>query len=243
VGAAAVVVLTMIGGCHTPLLRTTAESELAASERYRLIDSIDLPATHGHEGCAAAALAAILAYHEPALDPVALAAELPWHDEGASPVDLLLEARRRGFAARVERGAWERLAALAAAGAPALVMIDAGPEMQTLTRSVPLVPAMHWAVFSGVARDGSAALLAARNARHHVVIVGEFMRRWSAADYCLIVVERGQAVGDASRTGAAATLAAVRQWQFQPAQRGGEPVEWWVHIPIEFKLEPEPSQE
>jgi hypothetical protein len=182
--------LLVLGGCHTPLLRTTSEAELARADRYQLIAAIDLPATHGHEGCAAAALAAILAYHDPGLDPVALAAELPWHDEGASPVEVLLEARRRGFAATIERGDWQRLSALAAAGQPCLVMIDAGPEMQTLTRSVPLVPAMHWAVFSGVARDGTAALLAARRARHHVVIASELMRRWSASDYCLIVVER-----------------------------------------------------
>lgn len=32
-------------------------------------------------------------------------------------------------------------------------------------------------------------------------------------------------------------LEAVRRWRFTPATRGGEPLEAWVHVPIEFRLE------
>jgi hypothetical protein len=189
--AALLIAALLCGACHSPLLRTTPERELLSAGRHHVTRTLALPQTHGHEGCAAQAVAAVLAFADPSLDATALAAELPWHEEGASPVDLLLEVRRRGFAARLERGTWERVWALVQEQRPALVMIDAGPEMQTLTRSVPLVKAMHWAVVSGAARDGSTVLLAARGARHHVVRHDEFMRRWSAADQCLIDVRGG----------------------------------------------------
>jgi ABC-type bacteriocin/lantibiotic exporter with double-glycine peptidase domain len=191
--------LTLCVACHTPLLRTTPESALASADRHHLIGGIRVPPAHGHEGCAAAAVAAVLASRQPALDPAALARDLPWHETGASPVDLLLEIRRRGFQARLERGTAQRLEELAQRGEPALVLIDAGPELQTLTRSVPLVRGMHWAVASGVARDGSTVLLAAAGRRHHVVAREEFLRRWDASDRCMILVEGGPAEGAAEQ--------------------------------------------
>lgn len=34
----------------------------------------------------------------------------------------------------------------------------------------------------------------------------------------------------------AAAAAAVRQWRFKPAMAKGEPVDWWVDVPVKFTL-------
>jgi len=41
-----------------------------------------------------------------------------------------------------------------------------------------------------VAADGSQVLLAARDARHHVVERDDFLRRWSKSANCMIIVTR-----------------------------------------------------
>ena len=149
-----------------------------------------MPKVRGVSGCGAQALAAILAFDDPEIDPAALAEALPWHDEGATPVHLLLEARRRGREATIASGSPDDLAEQIGAGRPVLVMIDAAPEVRTLLARIPTTPVMHWSVVSGVALDGEHVLLAAPASHHHIVDRADFLRRWARSDYCLIRLRR-----------------------------------------------------
>lgn len=179
--------LLTTAGC-SPLAAPRDEARLLTGGRHHVIDGLDVPAVAGPAGCGAQALAAILAYDDPMTDAQQLADELPWQDLGATPVDLLLEARARGRVAAVERGDWTTLRGLVLSRRPALVMLDAGREVRTLTSRIPSTPLMHWAVLSGMARDGSAILLAATGRRHHVLSRDDFLRRWAASDHCLITI-------------------------------------------------------
>ncbi len=177
-------------GCHSPLLGSVSEARLRDSGKYHLVPGLDVPAVRGPEGCGAQALATVLAFGDPDADAEALAEELPWHRVGATPVDLLLSARDHGLEATVARGTWDALAEHARAGRPVLVMFNAGVEIRTLLARFKTGKVMHWAVVSGMARDGSRLLLAARRARHHVAQREDFLRRWSESANCMIVVER-----------------------------------------------------
>lgn len=177
-------------GCVSPLQRSVAEQTLRADGGYRIIPSLAVPTVRGVEGCGAQALATVLAYGDASADSAELADGLPWHEVGATPIDLLLAARDRGREAAIARGSWEALAGHVARGQPVLIMFDAAPEVQTLTGRIPTSRVMHWSVVSGVAADGSQVLLAARDARHHVVERDDFLRRWSKSANCMIVVTR-----------------------------------------------------
>lgn len=177
-------------GCISPLSFSTPEAKLIASGEYIIVTGIEVPKVRGISGCGAQALAAILAFDDPEIDPISLAEALPWHDEGATPVHILLEARRHGREATIARGSLNDLAEEARAGRPVLVMIDAAPEVRTLLSRIPTTKVMHWSVVSGVALDGQHVLLAAPEAHHHVVDRAEFERRWAQSDYCLIRIRR-----------------------------------------------------
>jgi ABC-type bacteriocin/lantibiotic exporter with double-glycine peptidase domain len=201
--AACALLTALASGC-SPLMNSTAERDLVAAGRFDLIRGIDLPEVSGVKGCGAQALAAVLAYLDRSMSAESIAAELPWHDIGATPVDLLLEARRRGFEASVCRGTLETLAENVRAHRPMLVMLDAGLEVRTLLTRYPTPAVMHWAVVSGVARDGSKILLADERARHHVAAWKDFERRWLASDACMLVITRG---GEAATARSASTTA------------------------------------
>lgn len=175
-------------GCHSPLAVSRSERGLLATGDYHIIPGIDLPKVRGVEGCGAQALAASLAYVDTKIDAETLAEELPWHDEGATPVELLLEARRRGYKASIASGTWDQLAGFVENGATILVMFDAGYEVRWLFSTHELPRVMHWGLVSGIAKDDSRILLAASNARHHVLTREEFERRWAKSEMCLIVV-------------------------------------------------------
>lgn len=192
------------GGClRGPLARTTAEASLTAGADWVFAPGVAVPEPPGPAGCGAQALAAVLATagsapadsagRASAAD--ALAAALPWHDHGATPIDLLLEARRRGFDARVAAGSIDDLSAAVARGEPPLVMLDAGLEVRTLTATLPLPAVMHWAVVTGVRRDGDRISVGAPNGRHHVVDAAWFDVRWRASDRCVIHVRRPETDG------------------------------------------------
>jgi len=176
------------GGCHSPVGRSTPEDALVASGAYDVIGGFDVPEVDGAQGCGAQALATVLASLDPDADASGLAADLPWHDLGATPVDLLLEARRRGCEARVAAGTLPALADAVANERRVLVMLDVGVEVRTITMRIPSTKVMHWGVLSGIARDGSAVLLAATGGRHHVVARDDFLRRWARSDGCMITV-------------------------------------------------------
>ena len=177
-------------GCVSPLARSVGEQRLRDSGEYRIVAGLDVPAVRGVEGCGSQALAAVLAYQDPALDTRVLAEELPWHQEGATPVDLLLTARQRGFRARIAHGTWAALAGHVRQDEPLLVMFDAAPEVWTPLLRVPTLKVMHWSVVSGIGLDDSQVLLAARDHRHHVVPREDFLRRWSRSANCMILVSR-----------------------------------------------------
>jgi predicted double-glycine peptidase len=184
------VITCILPGCISPLSFSASESTLIDAGDYIIVPGIDVPKVRGISGCGAQALAAILAFDDPEVDPAALAEALPWHDEGATPVHLLLEARRRGREATIARGAIDDLRKEVRAGRPALVMIDASPEVRTLFSRIPTTKVMHWAVVTGVALDGGRVLLAAPGARHHIIERADFQRRWAQSNCCLIRVRR-----------------------------------------------------
>jgi len=187
-GALATLVAGAAGGCVSPLGLSVPETRLRATGEYHIVSGLDVPAVRGVEGCGAQALAAVMAYENPALDAAEVADGLPWHHVGATPIDLLLAARDDGFEAAIARGTWNDVAAAARGDRPVVVMLDAAPVLKTLLGPVPGPKLMHWSVVSGVAIDGSRVLLGAPGARHHVVKREDFLNRWSKADYCLIRV-------------------------------------------------------
>lgn len=214
--AAAVIPSMLLGGClRSPLDRSAFDTELRASGSWTMTAPIDVPAPEGPDGCGAQALAAVLASHDDSEGSAAISAELPWHRTGATPVDLLLEARRRGWTARIASGDAGLLRREIEGGRPPLVMLDAGFAVHTLTTSIALPDVMHWAVVTGIAPDdaghaGNAAdepgtpdvLLGAPGLRHHVVDGELFDRRWADADRCvLLLAPPGSAVPTSWATG------------------------------------------
>lgn len=186
---AAAILLFGAAGCRSPLAVNRSESVLRAEGNWVLVEGLDVPAArHGPAGCGAQALATVLARGGEPGGAQSLADALPWQDRGATPVDLLLEARKRGAEATVARGTWEALAERLAEGEPALVMIDAAPDMRFMFMDIRLHRLMHWAVVSGMDRDGTRLLLAARHHRHSVVGREDFQERWDLSDCCMILL-------------------------------------------------------
>ena len=81
------------------------------------------------------------------------------------------------------------------AGPNRLARVDLGRQQLelldsngTATANWPLPSDAGFAVFSGVAVDGSHVLLAARDRHHHVVGRDDFLERWSKSDNCLILI-------------------------------------------------------
>ncbi len=177
-------------GCVSPTAVSRSERELLATGEYHIIPDIDLPKVRGVAGCGAQALAASLAFLDNKIDAEMLAEELPWHDYGATPVELLLEARRRGYKAKIASGTWDQLARHVENEATLLVMFDAGYEVKWFFSTHELPRVMHWGLVSGIAKDDSRILLAASNERHHVVSREEFERRWAKSERCLIIITK-----------------------------------------------------
>lgn len=181
-------------GCFSPVRRSTPETEIVSSGAYDVVEGLEVPEVDGAQGCGAQALATVLASlgrsADPAADAATLADELPWHDLGATPVDLLLEARRRGYDARVLAGTLAELADAVANERRVLLMLDVGVEVRTITMRIPSSKVMHWGVLSGIAYDGSNVLLAATEHRHHVVAREDLLKRWARSDHCMIIVDR-----------------------------------------------------
>jgi len=189
-----VVVLWLQGCFASPL---GSPQSLRATERTDslvMVDGLVLPHVDGVAGCGAQALACVLNHANRASfpDAVDLAADLPWHDRGATPVELLLEARRRGGAAAVYRGDRWRLRNAIHRGDAVIVMLDAGPVIRTPTDTIATTTVMHWAVVSGMRRDGSGVFLAAIDDRHHEVSRDAFFEMWRASDNCMIIVSKGE---------------------------------------------------
>lgn len=186
VGAA---MLTAIaGGCHSPIAVSHHPAGITGSGHYDVLTEIDVPKVEGAAGCGAQALAAAVAYIDDDVDEASLAEALPWHEEGALAVELLLEARRRGYEATIARGDLLKLSRCVDEGVPAIVLFDSAYEVRWFLARYDMPKVMHWAVVSGVHRNGDFVLLAARDRRHHRVRREEFERRWARSDYCMITI-------------------------------------------------------
>ncbi|MHC4127361.1 MAG: hypothetical protein ACYSUA_04185, partial [Planctomycetota bacterium] len=53
-------------GCFSPFYRSVDEERLRSTGDYAIVAGLDVPAARGPDGCGAQALAAVLAYHDPA---------------------------------------------------------------------------------------------------------------------------------------------------------------------------------
>lgn len=78
---------------------------------------------YGIDRCAAGALASVLGYWGRTVDIEELAAELPVVGKGVLSVDLLIEARERGFDARIVEGSADYLEEAILRGEPLILML------------------------------------------------------------------------------------------------------------------------
>jgi predicted double-glycine peptidase len=186
-------------GCHSPIAVSHHSAGILGSGEFDVIAEIDVPRVRGAAGCGAQALAAAVAHVDDDVDAAALADELPWHEEGALAVELLVEARQRGCEATIARGDLLTLSQHVDAGVPVIVLFDSAYEVHWLFTRYDMPKVMHWAVVSGVHRDGEFVLLAARDGRHHKVRRAEFERRWAKSDYCMIAVRAKPGEDDGAR--------------------------------------------
>jgi len=127
-------------------------------------------------GCAAGALASVLAYWGQDVDIDELAEELPAVGKGVLSVDLLIEARERGFDARIVTGSLDYLEAAIRDGEPLILMlriVDAPLERADL---------YHYVVVDGV--DGATGLIRLNfgNGSAEWGELAKIRRAWEATD-------------------------------------------------------------
>jgi len=189
-GAAWFAVTVAAAGCHSPIAISHHPAGILGSGEFDVITGIDVPSVRGAAGCGAQALAAAIAFVDDGVDASALAEELPWHEHGALAVELLVEARQRGCEATIARGDLLALSQHVDADVPVIVLFDSAYEVRWFFARYDMPKVMHWAVVSGVQRNGEFVLLAARDGRHHRVVRAEFERRWAKSDCCMIVIRR-----------------------------------------------------
>ncbi len=99
---------------------------------------------YGIDRCAAGALASVLGYWGRTVDIEELAAELPVVGKGVLSVDLLIEARERGFDARIVEGSADYLEEAILRGEPLILMLRV-LDAPGATRDV-----YHYVVVDGV---------------------------------------------------------------------------------------------
>ena len=181
------VALAVSAGCQDPLRRCTSERRLVQSQRYKLIEGIDLPEIDSPRGCGPQALAAVMGFFDPGAESSTIYDALPIRDRPTNPISLLLTARAAGLDATVTKGTWSDLRALVAESTPCLVMFDRTPKVRTPFGLQP-PPSYHWGVISGMSEDENEILIAATARRHSVLTREDFVERWSVPANCTIVV-------------------------------------------------------
>lgn len=134
--AAAAIVLT--AGCVTtaPPTRTPGAGAVAVDG----VPALD----YGIDRCAAGALTSVLRYWGRDVDIDELAAELPVVRNGVLSVDLLIEARERGFDARIVEGSLPYLEEAIREGEPLILML------RVVKAPVPERDLFHYVVVDGV---------------------------------------------------------------------------------------------
>lgn len=105
----------------------------------------------GKDRCAAGALASVLAYWGQDVDIDELAEELPLVGRGVLSVDLLIEARERGFDARIVTGSLDYLEAAIRDGEPLILML------RIVDAPLARADLYHYVVVDGV--DGATGLI------------------------------------------------------------------------------------
>jgi ABC-type bacteriocin/lantibiotic exporter with double-glycine peptidase domain len=118
----AAVSLAAVGALATAGCVTTAPPARSPGAGAVVVDGV--PALdYGIDRCAAGALASVLGYWGRAVDIEELVAELPVVGNGVLSVDLLIEARERGFNARLVEGSPEYLEEAIRQGEPLILML------------------------------------------------------------------------------------------------------------------------
>ncbi len=175
-------------GCSAPLRASVAEQTLVRSGEYTVVADIDVPPVDSINGCGSQALAAVIAFFDPASESKTVYQSFPNREKASASYVLLLLARKNGFRAKISAGTWEGIADSIESGLPSLVMFNRAPKVW-LPFEVKKEPmAYHWSVVSGMSNDGKKILLAAPHNRHHVLERQVFEERWSVSANCLITI-------------------------------------------------------
>lgn len=189
--SALLILLLAIAGCNTVLNHSYPAATLSP-QKYDLLP-IQMPANLAKENCGAQALgAAAAALHPPGIEfpPPLLQA---WQHDGATPIDILLVARADGLQAELTQGQWDQFQQMIRQHGPQRLLVEFDSTIEVWTPfgffRRPRSQAMyHWSAVAGMAKDGSALVLAAPDNRDYIIRRDSFIRRWSRADDCLITI-------------------------------------------------------
>ncbi len=133
------------------------------------------------EQCGPAALAIVLHHYGARVSPDDLAGEVYRREiSGTLNLDLLLAARRHGFAAEAFSGTAEEIKSWIGRGVPVIVLMGERPEQEVF----------HYAVVYGF--DDGERTFTLHSARSPGVRLAydDFARRWAAAASWMLVVKR-----------------------------------------------------
>lgn len=117
-----VVVVTATGALFGVACVTTAPPARSPGANAIVIEGVPV-LDYGIDQCAAGALASVLGYWGQPVSMEELAAELPVVGNGVLSVDLLIEARKRGFDARIVEGSPAYLEEAIRRGEPLILML------------------------------------------------------------------------------------------------------------------------
>lgn len=170
---------------------TTAPPSRRPSAQAMALEAVPL-ATFGLEACGAGSLAAVLAALGQPTDAAELDATLPKAaNGGVLTLDLVLEARARGFAARLVRGTPERVAELVTSGLPAILALQV-TDLPGARRDF-----FHYVVADGFDAERELVRLQFGDGQRRWTSFGRIDRAWRGTGEALIVVEpRGPASAD-----------------------------------------------
>lgn len=140
--------------------------------------------------CGPAALAMVLGFFGERVTLEELSTRLYRPELGGTlGLDLLLEARRRGYAARQIRGDLETLRRTLAAGRPLLVFLDVGRASWA--------PRWHFAVVIGL--DGDGVVLHSGEVPALRLPATRFLAAWARTDFWALDIHRPAAAAGARR--------------------------------------------
>jgi uncharacterized protein YceK len=182
-------ILIGLSGCSTVLQQSEPTTKFPASNYYLVHQT--MPDNLSQANCGAQALGTVTASLQPPGIQFSQQELKVWDHDGATPLDVLIRARLAGFSAEVQLGNWQQLLQQIKSDTHTLVEFDSTIEVWTpfgFFRRPRSQSLYHWSAVTGIAKDGSAILLAAPHGRDYIIRHDSFMRRWSRADDCLITI-------------------------------------------------------